>query len=242
MDNRRPLRSAARPLSMTREPIRAQIAQNEPGASSRSCPMPARRRASLPIGAKLQPAVVNISTTQHVKVREPMDPFEQCVRPSATRRQRTPQGRRGPTTRKRNPALRFGLHHLARRLHRHQQSRHLGRDEGRHRRRDQRDLTDGKKYTAKLVGHDEDSDLAVLKIDGQNLPFVKFGNSKSARVGDWVIAIGNPFGSATVTAGIISALAARYRRAAAPTTATSRPMQRSIVAIRAARCSTCTAT
>ncbi|MGI4880108.1 MAG: trypsin-like peptidase domain-containing protein, partial [Janthinobacterium lividum] len=60
---------------------------------------------------------------------------------------------------------------------------------------------------ARVVGRDTLSDLALLKIDGKNLPYVKFGNSQNVRVGDWAIAIGNPFGlGGTVTAGIISAL------------------------------------
>ncbi|WP_339561549.1 trypsin-like peptidase domain-containing protein, partial [Pseudomonas sp. EA_65y_Pfl1_P113] len=55
-------------------------------------------------------------------------------------------------------------------------------------------------------GRDPTSDLALLKIDAKNLPFVKFGDSDAARVGDWVVAIGNPFGlGGTVTAGIVSA-------------------------------------
>jgi serine protease Do len=67
--------------------------------------------------------------------------------------------------------------------------------------------TDGKEYTARIVGRDETSDLALLKIDGRNLPFVNWGDSTKARVGDWVIAIGDPYGvGSTVTAGIISAL------------------------------------
>jgi serine protease Do len=67
--------------------------------------------------------------------------------------------------------------------------------------------TDRHEYTARIVGRDETSDLALLKIDGRNLPFVKWGDSTKARVGDWVIAIGNPYGlGGTVTAGIISAL------------------------------------
>ncbi|MDB5705409.1 MAG: protease, partial [Sphingomonas bacterium] len=68
-------------------------------------------------------------------------------------------------------------------------------------------LTDRKEYTAKLIGRDQSSDLALLKIDATGLPFVKFGDSTRARVGDWVVAIGNPFGlGSTVTAGIVSAL------------------------------------
>jgi serine protease Do len=62
-------------------------------------------------------------------------------------------------------------------------------------------------YTAKLVGTDEETDLAVIKIDlDRDLPIVKLGNSDGVQVGDWVLAIGSPFGlQATVTAGIISA-------------------------------------
>ncbi|MFN5779278.1 MAG: S1C family serine protease, partial [Novosphingobium sp.] len=69
-------------------------------------------------------------------------------------------------------------------------------------------LSDGSEHTARLIGRDAQSDLAVLKIDaGKTLPFVKFGNSEAARVGDWVIAIGNPFGlGGTVTSGIVSAV------------------------------------
>src|SRR5215831_16288555 len=63
------------------------------------------------------------------------------------------------------------------------------------------------KYTAKLVGVDEETDLAVVKIDaGRELPVAKLGNSDGVQVGDWALAIGSPFGlNATVTAGIISA-------------------------------------
>jgi serine protease Do len=66
---------------------------------------------------------------------------------------------------------------------------------------------EGKEYPAKIIGRDDTSDLALLKIEGQNLPFVQWGDSTKARVGDWVIAIGDPYGvGSTVTAGIISAL------------------------------------
>ena len=68
-------------------------------------------------------------------------------------------------------------------------------------------LADRTEYKARVIGRDTLSDLALLKIDGKNLPYVKFGNSQGVRVGDWAIAIGNPFGlGGTVTAGIISAL------------------------------------
>ena len=63
------------------------------------------------------------------------------------------------------------------------------------------------KYTAKVVGVDEETDLAVIKVDAhKDLPTAKLGNSDGVQVGDWVLAIGSPFGlQATVTAGIVSA-------------------------------------
>lgn len=69
-------------------------------------------------------------------------------------------------------------------------------------------LKDGRTVKARLIGKDANSDLAVLKIDGEaSLPFAPLGDSDSLRVGEWAIAIGNPFGlGITVTAGVISAL------------------------------------
>ena len=68
-------------------------------------------------------------------------------------------------------------------------------------------LTNGKKYNGKVVGVDAQTDLAVVKIDARNLPVVEMGDSKNLVPGQWVIAIGNPYGlHGTVTAGIISAL------------------------------------
>jgi Do/DeqQ family serine protease len=67
-------------------------------------------------------------------------------------------------------------------------------------------MSDDKTYDARIVGLDESSDLAVLKIEATNLPFLNLGNSDNVRVGDVVLAIGNPLGiGQTVTAGIISA-------------------------------------
>ncbi|GHA29171.1 serine peptidase [Devosia pacifica] len=66
-------------------------------------------------------------------------------------------------------------------------------------------LDDGSEREAEVVGTDERTDLAVIKIDGEDLPFVTFEDERS-RVGDWVVAVGNPFGlGGTVTVGIISA-------------------------------------
>ena len=68
-------------------------------------------------------------------------------------------------------------------------------------------LKNEKKYEGKLIAHDSYSDLAVIKIEAKDLPVANFGDTKSLRPGDWVIAIGSPLGlEHTVTLGIISAL------------------------------------
>ena len=68
-------------------------------------------------------------------------------------------------------------------------------------------LVDGRKASAKVIGTDPDTDLAVLKVDLERLPTITFGNSDDLQVGDAVLAIGNPFGvGQTVTSGIVSAL------------------------------------
>ena len=67
-------------------------------------------------------------------------------------------------------------------------------------------LSDRREFDAKVIGRDPTTDVAVIKIDGQNLPTVPLGNDETARVGDWVLAIGNPLGlDFTVTQGIVSA-------------------------------------
>ena len=69
-------------------------------------------------------------------------------------------------------------------------------------------LNDNREYKAKLVGSDPTTDLAILKIETKDLTFLEFGNSDSLQIGEWVVAIGNPFRlQSTVTAGIVSALA-----------------------------------
>jgi serine protease DegQ len=68
-------------------------------------------------------------------------------------------------------------------------------------------LHDGKKLLAKVVGNDPETDLAVLRVNADNLPAITFGSSDALKVGDVVLAIGNPFGvGQTVTGGIVSAL------------------------------------
>lgn len=67
-------------------------------------------------------------------------------------------------------------------------------------------LNNNKTYKARLVGKDADTDIALIKIDDGSLPYIRFANSDSVMVGEWVLAVGNPFNlSSTVTAGIVSA-------------------------------------
>lgn len=69
-------------------------------------------------------------------------------------------------------------------------------------------LNDNSKYTAKLIGADPSTDIAVLKIEGDNFQPISLGNSDDLRIGEWVLAVGNPFNlTSTVTAGIVSAKA-----------------------------------
>ena len=67
-------------------------------------------------------------------------------------------------------------------------------------------MTDGRTLDATLVGRDENTDLAVIKVEGSDFKFVSFEEQADPRVGDWVVAVGNPFGlGGTATAGIVSA-------------------------------------
>ncbi len=73
-------------------------------------------------------------------------------------------------------------------------------------------MTDGKQYEAKSIGEDQTVDVAVLKIEGKDFPFIPLGDSEEIIIGEWVIALGNPFGlfdvgsQPTVTVGVVSAM------------------------------------
>ncbi len=187
----------------------AQPAQNQaitaPATAPGNAPM-----SFADLAAKLQPAVVNISTSQKVQVGRtggmpqlpPGSPFEEMFRQF--------YGQRGddgePITREAN-SLGSGFlispdgyvvtnNHVV-----------TGRDGQQAVDKITVILSDRKEYQARLIGRDSLSDIALLKIDGKGLPYVRFGNSEQIRVGDWVVAIGNPFGlGGSVTAGIVSAL------------------------------------
>ena len=67
-------------------------------------------------------------------------------------------------------------------------------------------LNDNKEYSARIIGTDKTTDLALIKIDGKNLPAITIADSEKIKVGEWVLAVGNPFNlTNTVTAGIVSA-------------------------------------
>jgi serine protease Do len=189
--------------AMTLQPSSGpQTAQNEPGTMQQVVPHQGAPMSFADMVARLQPAVVNISTTQHVKV--PNNPF--AGTPFAELFGQMGQGGGGTTTRE---AESLGSGFIISPDGYVVTNNHVISAGAKGATVDEITvtLTNGKEYKAKLIGHDDTADLAVLKIEGGPFPFVKFGDSKNARVGDWVIAIGNPFGiGSSVTAGIISAL------------------------------------
>src|SRR5436309_2170633 len=186
----------------------AQIAQNEPGTSALA-PRPGAPMSFADLTAKLAPAVVYISTKQRVPVKAQADPLEEFFRRfDPTQPQGGVNDNSGAQPRTREAgSLGSGFiispdGYVVTNNHLVQGLTGTGTVDT-----VTVKLTTGQEYTARIVGRDDTSDLALLKIDGHNLPFVRWGDSTKARVGDWVIAIGNPYGlGGTVTAGIISAI------------------------------------
>jgi serine protease Do len=187
----------------------AQIAQNAPSALS---PRAGAPMSFADLSARLQPAVVNISTKQRVPVRAQADPFEEFFRrfggPTTPDGGGSSGGQQQQQQRTREAgSLGSGFiispdGYIVTNNHLIQGLTGTGTV-------DSVTVTtiDRKEYAARIVGRDETSDLAVLKIEGRGLPFVQWGDSTKARVGDWVLAMGQPYGlGGTVTAGIISAL------------------------------------
>lgn len=186
----------------------AQVAQNAPAVMA--------PRAGAPISfadltARLQPAVVNISTKQRVPVRQQAaDPFEEFFRgfeqgnPGAG-----PQGPNGNARPRTRETGSLGSGFIISPDGYVVTNNHLIRGAGGSGVVDSVTVitADRREHPARIVGRDETSDLALLKIEGNNLPYVNWGDSTKSRVGDWILAIGNPYGlGGTVTAGIISAL------------------------------------
>jgi serine protease Do len=183
----------------------AQTAQNEPGAMvAMSAPRAGAPMSFADLASRLQPAVVNISTTQRVQVNSnPLagTPFGDLFGGGDANGGR-------PVTRE---AQSLGSGFIISADGYIVTNNHVisgGDGPGAAAVSSIKvTLPDRTEYDATLVGRDPTSDLAVLKIKASNLPFVRFGDSTKTRVGDWVVAIGNPFGlGGTVTAGIVSAL------------------------------------
>ena len=199
------------------QPVGAQVAQNAPSQMAAVAPRGAPMSFA-DLAAKLQPAVVNISTTQRVQVQQQQNPFAGTPFGDLFR-QFGGQGQGGnggqtdnngqPITRE---AVSLGSGFIISADGYIVTNNHvISPERGQGGRATVSSITvtlpDRKEYKATVVGKDQVADLAVLKIEATNLPFVQFADSTKTRVGDWVVAIGNPFAlGGTVTAGIVSAI------------------------------------
>jgi serine protease Do len=188
---------------ITGVPAGAQVAQNDDRQISNIVPRSGAPASFADLTEQLQPAVVNISTRQQITVDA--NPF--AGTPFADLFGNRGGGGNGqPTTRE---AQSLGSGFIVSADGYVVTNNHVIQPDGR---AELKEVTvtmpDGTEYTAEVVGRDAASDLAVLKISGDRpFPYVEFGDSRQARVGDWVVAIGNPFGlGGTVTSGIVSAV------------------------------------
>ena len=186
----------------TGNPAGAQVAQNEASQIRTVAPPGGAPSSFADLTEQLAPAVVNISTRQRVKVSS-ANPFAGTPFADLFGGGR----QQGPQTRE---AQSLGSGFIISADGYVVTNNHVVAPNGRNGEIESITVTmpDGNEYPAKLIGRDAASDLAVLKMDeNKRFPFVKFGDSANSRVGDWVIAIGNPFGlGGTVTSGIISAV------------------------------------
>ncbi|OSZ72810.1 protease [Sphingomonas sp. IBVSS1] len=186
------------------------VAQNAVAPATAIMPPGGAPRSFADLTARLAPAVVNVSTTQKVEIgrmrRFPGQPGGNPLEEFFRRFQEQQDGGE-PVTRE---ATSLGSGFIIAADGYIVTNNHvISAGEGRNQPVESITVTlaDRREYKARVVGRDPLTDLAVLKIEASGLPFVQFGNSQAVRVGDWSIAIGNPFGlGGTVTAGIISAL------------------------------------
>ena len=187
---------------MTGYPAGAQVAQNDDSQMANVVPRAGAPESFADLTEQLQPAVVNIATRQRVEVEQRGNSLAELF---GMPQRRAPQTGT-PQTRE---AQSLGSGFIVSADGFVVTNNHVVSPTGRG---TVEEITvkmpDGKEYEAVLVGADAASDLAVLKIKSdKDFPFVEFGNSDEARTGDWVIAIGNPFGlGGTVTSGIVSAV------------------------------------
>jgi len=185
-------------------PVGAQIAQNDNTVLERIVPREGAPSSFADLTEQLQPAVVNISTRQRIEIQQG-DPFAGTPFADFFGRRRNDEGRR-PRFRE-GQSLGSGFiisadgyvvtnNHV------------IAPDNRATLEEITVTMPDGAEFEAELVGSDAASDLAVLRIlSGRTFPFVQFGDSDEVRAGDWVIAIGNPFGlGGTVTSGIVSSV------------------------------------
>ncbi|HXH14557.1 MAG TPA: Do family serine endopeptidase [Sphingomonas sp.] len=187
------------------QPGTAQVAQNEPGAIQAVSPKPGAPMSFADMVARLQPAVVNISTKQTIVQKQQANPFAGTPFGDLFGGMGGAPG--APPVKREGASLGSGF--LISPDGYVVTNNHVISPGAQGATVDSITVTlsDKKEYVAKVIGKDQESDLALLKIDAANLPFVKFGDSNGARVGDWVVAIGEPFGlGGTVTAGIVSAI------------------------------------
>jgi len=202
--------------TLTMNPAGAQTAQNEPSSMAAAAPRAGAPMSFADLVERLQPAVVNISTKQTVQIprsRGLPPGLEEFFRQFGAPTQNDDDGDddsgggSGGTITQRGGSLGSGFiispdGYVVTNNHVISPSGDNATVES-----ITVTLSNRKEYTATLVGRDTVADLALLKINATNLPFVRWGDSTRSRVGDWVMAIGNPFGlSGTVTAGVISAL------------------------------------